>query len=230
MQCSGEELHEVVDALLRVVVVAVQVLDEQSPEVRGDAVGGRVEIDAGRDVGGTPEHLHPALAVGGFERGAHLERVLVAEHGVALHEAQELALVDHARELPLRRRRDDLDERRGLGEVGDLVDPAPEPVGPVHLTDQVGLRGEVVVEAGHRDPRVVGQLPHAHRRGAPLREEPQGRLHDPVSGGDRGDGPVCGHASPGYLNVRSSTSPPHRFWRRRYALYAILRRQNIDVR
>ena len=61
----------------------------------------------------------------------------------------------------------------------------------VHLADQFGLRGEVVVEPGHGDPGGVGQLPHADGGGAPLGEEPQRRLDDAVPGGDRGRGTRC---------------------------------------
>ena len=46
-----------------------------------------------------PSTADPPCAPQRAERAAHLERVLVAEDGLALHEAEELALADEPREL-----------------------------------------------------------------------------------------------------------------------------------
>ena len=137
------------------------------------------------------------------ERQAHLERVLVAEDGLTLHEAEELALGDEPGELAPGLADDDRLDRRGAREL-DLPGLLAETLRPVHLADQLGLRGEVVVEPGHRHAGRVGELAHADGGGAPLGEESQRRLDDPVSGRDRRGTRRRAHGGATYLNARSS--------------------------
>src|SRR6185369_4701111 len=71
-------------------VTVVEVLDEQPPEERRDAVGGRVEIRADRQIRRAGEDRTPAVAPRAFEGVPDDTGVVVAEHRLPLHEAQEL--------------------------------------------------------------------------------------------------------------------------------------------
>ena len=186
--------------------VAAEVLDEQAPEERRDARrrrrrGRRPARGRWRGPGPPPS----ARATAAARSAAHRERVLVAEDGLALHEAEELALADERARTRARPRSTMIvvDRRRGRAARSRRA-PGRDALGAVHLADQVGLRGEVVVEPGHGHPGGVGELAHADGRGAPLGEEPQRRLHDPVAGGDRGGGTGAALTPPTYLNARSS--------------------------
>ena len=106
----------------------MQVLDEQTPEERGDAVGRGVDdVGVGREVASIPRapsrhrarHCLPSAA-------PDLERVLVAEHRLALHEAEELRVGDEPRELAPGLLDDERLDRRRAPAL-DLVERLPNP-------------------------------------------------------------------------------------------------------
>ena len=141
-----------------------------------------VDVGVGREVGAEQQRLVPALAPLGVERGADLAGVGVAEHRFAVHEPQEVEVVEEPRELATRLLDDQLSDRRGIRGAHGSRSIALA----VHGADQLGLRREVVVEPGHGHAGGVGELPHAHRGGAPLGEEAQRAFDHPVPGRDRG--------------------------------------------
>ena len=107
-----------------------------------------------------------------------LARVGVAERRFAVHQPEEVVVVEEAGELEAGLLDDQLLDRRRAGGVPRLgLDPLA-----VHGADEVGLRREVVVEPRHGDAGRVGELPHAHRGGARAPRRGSARSRPPGHG------------------------------------------------
>ena len=116
MSAGTEHASEVADASVdRLGIGSAEVLDEQPPQEGGEHVGRGLDVGVGREVGAEQQRLVPALAPLGVERRAHLARVGIAEGCLAVHQPEELVVVEEARELEAGLLDDQLLDRCGCG-------------------------------------------------------------------------------------------------------------------